>query len=129
MYSWTIENLLLEDAKLLAVVNVEEKLDYLKELKAEGQILVDSDKKMFVYLLGDQEGFVHLRFPSEVWSTLDIERKKETPVHLLLIKGEEKVELELIGFWTELSSLLDNIQGNRNYGDEMVETVETMFKL
>ena len=129
MHSWTIENLLMKNAKLFAEVNVKEELDYLKELKAEGQILVDSDKKMFVYLLGDQEGFVHLRFPSEVWSTLDIERKKETPVHLLLIKGEKKVELELIGFWSELTSLLDNIQGNRNYGDEMVETVETMFKL
>ncbi|WP_244895383.1 hypothetical protein [Evansella clarkii] len=126
MISLEVKKLVKEEATLKVYVNTDDNTEKLEELEPEGQILADSDGKAFVYLLADKEGFAHLRFPEQVWSDLSVERKSTPPVKLQLGQNEA---VELPEFWNELNSLLENIQGNSNYGPEMVEAVETIFEL
>ncbi|UTR11110.1 hypothetical protein MM300_01910 [Evansella sp. LMS18] len=126
MISLEVKEIVKEEATLKVYANTEDNTEKLQELEPEGQILADSDGKAFVYLLADQEGFAHLRFPEQVWGVLSEERKTTPPVKFQL---DQNTAVELPEFWTELNSLLENIQGNSNYGPEMVEAVETIFEL
>ncbi|MEH7381682.1 hypothetical protein V7138_14565 [Bacillus sp. JJ1533] len=92
-------------------------------LRASGQMLVDSDSLAFIYKLENEQEFIYVSLPSEVWPSLKkiISEKQQVILQL------EDNELELIDIIPELEYLLDNIKGNANYGDVMVELVEKTF--
>ncbi len=92
-------------------------------LRASGQMLVDSDSLAFIYKLENEQEFIYVSLPSAVWPALKnvISEKQQVILHL------EDNELELIDIISELEYLLQNIEGNANYGDEMVELVEKTF--
>ncbi|MEH7223945.1 hypothetical protein V7112_09000 [Bacillus sp. JJ1566] len=92
-------------------------------LRASGQMLVDSDSLAFIYKLENEQEFIYVSLPSAVWPSLKnvISEKQQVILHL------EDNELELIYIIPELEYLLQNIEGNANYGDEMVELVENTF--
>ncbi|MEH7385040.1 hypothetical protein V7147_06450 [Bacillus sp. JJ1521] len=92
-------------------------------LRASGQMLVDSDSLAFIYKLENEQEFIYVSLPSAVWPSLKnvISEKQQVILHL------EDNELELVDIIPELEYLLQNIEGNANYGDGMVELVEKTF--
>nr|WP_309101298.1 hypothetical protein [Fredinandcohnia onubensis] len=92
-------------------------------LQASGQMLVDSDSLAFIYKLENEKEFIYVSLPSSIWPTLKnvISEKQKVILHL------EENEIELIDIIPELEYLLQNIEGNTNYGNEMVELVEKTF--
>lgn len=92
-------------------------------LEPEGRMLVDSDGGAFVYLLAHKEEYIQLRFEEATWETIHNYRREERPVYIQTVMKPVKLE----EFWTEIDFLLDNIQGNHNYGKEFVEKVEQVF--
>lgn len=102
---------------------VEEPLE-INQLQPTGQVLTDSDNLAFVYLVVENDEYSYIQFPKNIWPTLlEIVQNKQK---IVLQCGNEK--MELIDFVNELEMLLFNIEGNGNYGDVFVHTVETIFE-
>lgn len=89
------------------------------DVQATGTMVVDSDHFQFVYLLDDGE-FHHLRFVQETWPMLKEYKDKEWYLY---------GKLKLDNFTEELQFLLENIEGNYNYGKDFTESVESVFEL
>ncbi|KTW21908.1 hypothetical protein [Staphylococcus xylosus] len=85
-----------------------------------GQMLVDSDNYSFAYILDDGQDYSYLIFVQETWSMLHENKGKKIIVN---------DDLELKQFENEFNYILDNIQGNSNYGKEFVSVVEDIFEL
>jgi hypothetical protein len=112
----TIENnrLILQPASLLIEVEA---------LKANGQMLVDSDQLSFIYILESADEFVYAGLPHTIWTKLKEAKDKDLPVILQINENE----IELTDLVPELNYLLENIKGNANYGDEMENKVVEVF--
>lgn len=95
----------------------------LNELKATGQMLVDSDHSSFVYLAEKDDDYTYIVLDEMSWSNMKIALENVLPVLLKNGNGQ----LELFGFCDELSYLISNIKGNSNYGEEMAGKVEVAF--
>ncbi|HLR18488.1 MAG TPA: hypothetical protein VK115_01065 [Staphylococcus sp.] len=89
-------------------------------LEEAGQMLVDSDNYSFAYILDDGESYSYLIFVQETWSMLHENKGKKIIVN---------DNLELQQFEREFDYILENIQGNLNYGKEFVSVVEDTFEL
>lgn len=96
----------------------------LTELVPAGQMLVDSDEISFTYLLEKNDEYTYLMIGEETWSDLYHAIKKNARV--TITNGHERKEL--INFREELEYLVENIKGNSNYGEKMVERVEAVFQ-
>ena len=89
-----------------------------------GRLFVDSDHFAFLYIVEENGEFSYLRFGEGVWPALvEIVRHGKEP---FLALGDRTLELN--GFREELESLLYNIEGNINYGEEFVARVEAAFQ-
>ena len=87
------------------------------------QILVDSKKFSFVYLMENQEGYTYIDIPEPIWPLLKETVTKQIPVWIHF----DEEEVELTSFNEELVEVINNIRGNSNYGEEMVTKVEEIF--
>ena len=96
----------------------------LSNYKASGQMLVDSDGLSFVYLLEKEEGYTYIVLPNLVWGELKTALTEQLPVYL----SNQSERLLLNQFHEELSYLIENIKGNSNYGEKMVNEVEAIFE-
>lgn len=85
-----------------------------------GQMIVDSDHFSFVYLMDNGSTFSYLIFVQETWSMLHEHKDKQ-----IIINDT----IKLTQFRNELEYLLDNIEGNSNYGNDFVSAVEETFEL
>ncbi|MEI5906543.1 hypothetical protein WAK64_05665 [Bacillus spongiae] len=95
----------------------------LHTLEAAEQVIVDSDKLSFVYLAEDSKEYVYLYLPQIIWKELKLALQNNLEV--VVISGQTSLVLEQIH--NELQYLIENIEGNSNYGDELVSKVEEMF--
>ncbi|MBM7604063.1 hypothetical protein FS935_12575 [Metabacillus litoralis] len=95
------------------------------ELKAKGQMLVDSDHLAFIYILDSSDAFVYASLPHSIWSELRTAKEDNLPVIAKI--GDQ--ELELVELSDELTYLLGNIKDNANYGEEMENKVVEAFLL
>ncbi|MBU9713285.1 hypothetical protein [Evansella tamaricis] len=128
MNSWNIEKIETRDEGNFAIVNgTSVTNDTIEKLTAGEQILVDSDRQSFVYILEDDNGFAHLRFQKNVWNKIQELRLTDQPVYVEFAGSGKVSRLELTNFKEEMNTLIDNIRGNSNYGDEMVRAVEEVF--
>ncbi len=93
-------------------------------IQASGQMLVDSDGMAFVYLLEDNTGYQYLKFGQEVWPLLVSALKAEDDPTIQF--GSQRIVLH--NFKEELKSLVYNIEGNDNYGEDFSQAVELTFK-
>ena len=93
------------------------------QLKAKGQMLVDSDQLTFIYILESPDEFVYAGLPHTIWTKLKEAKEKDLPVILQINENE----IELTDIVPELNYLLENIKGNANYGDEMENKVVELF--
>jgi hypothetical protein len=96
----------------------------LNNYKASGQMLVDSDGLSFVYLLEKEEDYTYIVIPNTVWNELKTALTEQLPVYL----SNQGERLLLNQFHEELSYLIENIKGNSNYGEKMVNEVEAVFQ-
>jgi hypothetical protein len=94
-----------------------------EELKAKGQMIVDSDQLAFIYILESADEFVYAGLPHTIWTKLKEAKEKSLDV---ILQINEK-EIELTDIFPELNYLLENIRGNANYGDEMEKQVVELF--
>jgi CHAT domain-containing protein len=104
------------------ILNVD-KTNSLDNVIPKGQMLVDSDQFSFVYILEIEEEYTYLVLTSEIWYLL----KEAIDQKLPIVLSNQKYELPLPMFFEELTYLIENIKGNSNYGEEMVEKVESTF--
>ncbi|MDG4656637.1 hypothetical protein P6P90_08430 [Ectobacillus antri] len=91
------------------------------DLRAKQHMLVDSDELAFLYIL-EGEDYVYVSIPHTVWSSC-----KELNEHVKVVALINNVEIELEGLQEELAYLIANIEGNANYGEELVNKVEQIF--
>ena len=87
------------------------------------QVIVDSDNVSFIYLAENAESYTYIFLPETIWASLKQAMEERLPV--MLKSGDKK--LELPGIYEELTYLIDNIEGNGNYGESFVAKVEQMF--
>lgn len=87
-------------------------------LKAASRMIVDSDDMAFIYLLDDGEQFRRVHFVKETWSML----KTHHGVEIIL-----NTDVILTDFWDELDYLIENIDGNNNYGEAFEIAVKEEF--
>jgi hypothetical protein len=95
----------------------------LEEAKAKNYMLVDSDELAFIYIIEADNEFIYTSIPKSLWRELNEALKANIPVFL----KDEKILLELSGMADELAYLIDNIEGNANYGEEMEKAVKETF--
>lgn len=91
-----------------------------KTLVSMEQMIVDSDNFTIIYILDDGEEFIRTHFVSETWEML--ERYRNSKIVL-----NDQVELE--DFYTHLEELLENIEGNNNYGKEFEGKIVETFTI
>lgn len=93
------------------------------QIEVTGQMIVDSDKAAFLYLVEEKGMYSYIRFPQSVWPQLVAVLKDARDPSIRLSRGP----VVLVDFVEELQALLFNIEGNSNYGDEFVGAVEEIF--
>ncbi|MFD2443207.1 hypothetical protein ACFSO7_04330 [Bacillus sp. CGMCC 1.16607] len=91
--------------------------------EAKGQMLVDSDQFAFVYIIEMDGEYTYIVLKEEYWPML----KEALDESLSAFLFNQSEELPLPMFNEELEYLIGNIKGNSNYGEAMVEKVETTF--
>ena len=100
---------------------IETEIEQLEDTK---QMLVDSDNMSFVYVVDINDQFMYVGLSDNIWANLKHVLHKDMKVFLEINK--EVIELSAVK--EELSYLISNIEGNVNYGDEMVARVEEVFR-
>ncbi|WP_156969488.1 UPF0738 family protein [Jeotgalibacillus campisalis] len=100
-----------------------EQTDEIGKLEPTGQVIVDSEELSFVYLAEEKSEYTYLYLPDFIWPELIEAMKKNQKINVHI--GENKMELKQLE--EELNDLVLNIEGNSNYGDAMVEKVESIF--
>lgn len=100
-----------------------ETTDKIGELAPSGQMIVDSDELSFVYLAEEEDEYTYLYLPDFIWEELKKAMDNETEI--LVHIGNNKMPLTQLK--DEIEYLIFNIEGNSNYGEEMVNKVESVF--
>ncbi|HWO98474.1 MAG TPA: hypothetical protein VNM45_19505 [Bacillus sp. (in: firmicutes)] len=95
----------------------------IKEIRDASQMITDSDNISFIYIIDINDQFVYVSIPERNWSQLKEALDHEYGVYLKL--NDHTLQLE--GFLDELHYLVENIEGNANYGEKMVSAVEEIF--
>jgi hypothetical protein len=95
----------------------------IKEIRDAAQMITDSDNLSFIYIIDINDQFVYVSIPGKNWSHLKEALDREYGVYLKL--NDRTLQLE--GFLDELRYLIENIEGNANYGEKMVSAVEEIF--
>lgn len=94
-----------------------------ESLEASGQMLTDSDNQAFVYLLDTGTDYIYVQFDVHTWPALTKAlQQKKIP---LLTWGKQI--MPLAEFHEELWMLVENIEGNDNYGEAFRTAVEQAF--
>jgi len=92
-------------------------------IEASGQMLTDSDNQVFVYLLDTGTDYIYVQFDIHTWPALTKALQlKKVP---LLTWGKQV--MPLADFQEELWMLVENIEGNDNYGEAFRTAVEKAF--
>lgn len=107
------------DERLLLCAN-----EAINGLSAKEQILVDSANFSFIYLMENQDDYTYIEIPENIWGQLKTALDNKTAVFIY----DDHDQIELTNFHEELEYVISNIEGNSNYGEEMVEKVENIFK-
>lgn len=89
----------------------------------KGHMLVDSDHFSFIYIMEENDSYIYVVLGESIWVALREAINGKLPAFLL----SNQEQIELISFQEELEYVISNIKGNGNYGEAMVEKIETIF--
>ncbi|MFX3624133.1 MAG: hypothetical protein ACE3JP_08840 [Ectobacillus sp.] len=92
-------------------------------LQPKRHMLVDSDQLAFLYILENEVEFVYVSIPHTLWPQLKEAQAENKKVYIVC----NGLEIELKGLQEELEYLVQNIEGNANYGEQLVNKVEEIF--
>ncbi|MEH6889145.1 hypothetical protein V7024_05295 [Bacillus sp. JJ864] len=92
-------------------------------LQARSHVLVDSDNLSFLYILENETAFIYVSIPHTCWEEVKQAMKSDKTMFVRI----QDVEIELEQMKEELEYLIGNIEGNANYGEELVNEVERVF--
>ncbi|WP_170006737.1 UPF0738 family protein [Bacillus fonticola] len=95
----------------------------LQGLADADQLLAHSDDLSFLSILENDEGYTYILWPQPIW--VDLKKGWDERKEVVMCDGASTVSLP--HFWVNLENLIGNIEGNANYGDEMVAAVEEAF--
>jgi hypothetical protein len=94
------------------------------QIQSTGQVvIVDSDNEAFLYIIEENNAYSYLQFSKAIWPQL-VHMVLEHQIPFLRV---EDGRIELNNFVEELIALLFNIEGNGNYGESFVTSVEHVF--
>lgn len=96
------------------------------QVRPGNRLLVDSDGFAFVYIIEDDTGFHHILFHQEMWETVNQAYQSKKPI---MYELDENKKMELTQFHEEFDFLLENIEGNGNYGVDFEQAVTAAFHL
>ncbi|TYR79497.1 hypothetical protein FZC66_15505 [Priestia megaterium] len=99
---------------------IEQQFENIEDRK---QMLVDSDNMSFVYIVEVNDQFMYVGLSDNIWPHLKGVLNEDKKVFLEV----NKKVVELTALKEELTYLISNIEGNVNYGDDMVAKVEELF--
>ncbi|MEY8348474.1 hypothetical protein AALF16_09210 [Bacillus cereus] len=109
-----------ENALIFCAENTEIQVE---ELKARNHVLVDSDHLSFLYILENEAAFIYVSIPHTCWEAMNSAMKSEKAMFVRV----NNTEIELEQLKEEVEYLIENIEGNANYGEELVTAVEKVF--
>ncbi|PEB51531.1 hypothetical protein CON65_14130 [Bacillus pseudomycoides] len=109
-----------ENALIFCAENTELQVE---ELTARNHVLVDSDHLSFLYILENESSFIYVSIPHTCWEAMHDAMKKEKVMFVRV----NNIEIELEQLKEEVEYLIENIEGNANYGEELVTAVEKVF--
>ncbi|MGK7378607.1 hypothetical protein ACSFXN_12275 [Planococcus sp. 1R117A] len=100
-----------------------EAIEPFEAVEAAGKMITDSDECAFVYLVDTGTEYIYVQFKEHTWASLaNALQRTDVP---LLQWGEQIMPLD--AFHEELWMLIENIEGNDNYGSEFRMAVEEAF--
>lgn len=111
-----------EIAETKVILKVDESYP-VSQLTPKGQILVDSDSFAFIYIAEKEDEYIYIVLHKDIWPSI----KEGLAVNLKLYISNGNDNLELIDWKEEMEYLIDNIEGNGNYGEEMEQAVTSVF--
>lgn len=94
-----------------------------ESLEAAGQMLTDSDNEAFIYLLDTGTDYIYVQFDIHTWPALT----KALQLQQVPLLRWGKQVMPLAEFHEELWMLVENIEGNDNYGEAFRVAVEQTF--
>lgn len=94
-----------------------------EELTARHHVLVDSDQLSFLYILENESTFIYVSIPHTCWEAMQDAMKQDQAMYVRV--NDREIELKQLK--EELEYLIENIEGNANYGEELVAAVEKVF--
>ncbi|MCM3215975.1 hypothetical protein [Niallia taxi] len=111
-----------EIAETKVILKVDESYP-VSQLTPKGQILVDSDSFAFIYIAEKEDEYIYIVLHKDIWPSI----KEGLAANLKLYISNGNDNLELIDWKEEMEYLIDNIEGNGNYGEEMEQAVTSVF--
>jgi len=111
-----------EIAETKVILKVDESYT-VSQLTPKGQILVDSDSFAFIYIAEKEDEYIYIVLHKDIWPSI----KEGLAANLKLYISNGNDNLELIDWKEEMEYLIDNIEGNGNYGEEMEQAVTSVF--
>jgi len=88
-----------------------------------GTMIADSEQSSLLYIIEENEEFVYVTIPVEYWT--EIKKAYDLKSEVILQAGEAKIPLE--NWQNELTFLVENVDGNFNYGEEFVKQIQSIF--
>ncbi|PEJ60802.1 hypothetical protein CN692_01555 [Bacillus sp. AFS002410] len=95
----------------------------LEQCSEVGTMIADSDESSLLYIIEEKEEFVYVTVPFEYWS--DLKKASDQNLNVFLKVAEENLALN--NWNDELSYLVQNVEGNFNYGEEFVKQIQSVF--
>ncbi|PFH87831.1 hypothetical protein [Bacillus sp. AFS088145] len=109
-----------EDGLFLLIDDTKMNLEQCHEV---GTMIADSDQGSLLYILEENEEFVYVTVPYKYWS--DLKKANDQNLNVFLKVGEKSLSLN--NWNEELTYLIQNVEGNFNYGEEFVKQVQIAF--
>ncbi|MEE6451745.1 hypothetical protein RAH41_14315 [Gottfriedia acidiceleris] len=104
--------LLIDDTKMI-----------IEQCHEVGTMIADSDQGSLLYILEENEEFVYVTVPYEYWP--ELKKANDQNLNVFLKVGEKSLSLN--NWNEELTYLIQNVEGNFNYGEEFVKQVQSVF--
>ncbi|MEH6939019.1 hypothetical protein V7056_14380 [Bacillus sp. JJ664] len=88
-----------------------------------GTMIADSEQSSLLYIIEENEEFVYVTIPVEYWPKI----KKAFDLKSVVILQADEAKIPLENWQNELTCLVENVEGNFNYGEEFVKQIQSVF--
>lgn len=118
----TIEEIIQNENGLFLKIEDNETLNF-DNCHEIGTMIADSEQNSLLYIIEENEEFVYITIPVTLWAHIKKANDQNQKVFLQSRDGQ----LELNSWNDELTYLVQNVEGNFNYGEEFVKQIQKVF--